>query len=126
MQYSCQIRDHFDNPRNVGSLNESDSDVGVGIAGNAACGDILKLSIRVKDNIIVDVKFKTFGCASAIASSSLSTELIKGKTLEEASKVVNRDIATELELPKIKIHCSVLAQGAITKAIENYRVKQTN
>ena len=122
--YSQAVLDHFENPRNAGSLDKEDPDVGIGIFGSVACGDVLQISIRVKDNIIIDCKFKTFGCAAGISSSSLATEMMIGKTIEEAMSIRNTDICEQLELPNIKKHCSVLAQDAIKAAIENYRKKQ--
>lgn len=125
MAYSTKVNDHFDNPRNVGSLDKAEPDVGTGLVGAPACGDVMKLQIKVGDNgVITDAKFKTFGCGSAIASSSLVTEWVKNKTLEEAQEIKNSDIATELSLPPVKIHCSVLAEDAIKAAIEDYRKKQ--
>ena len=122
--YSQEVLDHFENPRNAGSLDKNDPDVGVGIVGSIACGDILQICIKVKNNVIVDCKFKTFGCAAGIASSSMATELMKGKTIEEALLIRNANICEQLELPNIKKHCSVLAQDAIKAAIEDYRKKQ--
>ena len=120
--YSEKIMDHFQNPRNVGEIENAD---GVGQAGNPKCGDIMKISIKVQDNVITDIKFKTFGCASAIASSSMATELVKGKTLDEAWNLTNKAVADALDgLPPVKMHCSVLAEEAIHKAINDYRVKQ--
>ena len=120
--YTETVMDHFANPRNMGSIENAD---GVGEVGNAKCGDIMKIFLRIKDGIIEDVKFETFGCASAIASSSISTEMIKGKTLEEALKVTNKEVVEKLGgLPPQKIHCSVLAEEAIKKAIDDYRAKQ--
>tara|TARA_R100000664_G_scaffold33012_1_gene49054 strand:+ start:328 stop:720 length:393 start_codon:yes stop_codon:yes gene_type:complete len=125
--YSKKVIDHFNNPQNVGSLDRHDDNVGTGMVGAPACGDVMKLQIRVNDNgIIEDAKFKTFGCGSAIASSSLITTLIKGKTLDEATAIKNVDIAKELLLPPVKIHCSVLAEDAIKEAIKNYRSKNKN
>jgi len=124
MQYSKQMLDHCENPRNVGGLDENDKSVGTGLVGSPACGDMLKMQIKVNDkDIIEDVKFKTFGCGGAIASSSLTTEKIKGKTLEEALALKNADIVEELELPRAKIHCSVMAEEAIKMAVEDYRNK---
>ena len=124
MAYSKAVNDHFDNPRNIGSLDKADPKVGTGLVGAPACGDVMKLQIKVNDEgIIEDAKFKTFGCGSAIASSSLVTEWIKNKTLEEAGKIKNFEIAEELSLPPVKIHCSVLAEDAIKAAIEDYRTK---
>ena len=119
MEYSDKVMDHFSNPRNVGEIENPD---GVGEAGNPKCGDIMKIYLKVKDNVIEDVKFKTFGCASAIASSSMATELIKGKTIDEAWQLTNTAVAEALDgLPPVKMHCSVLAEEAIHKAINNYR-----
>ena len=125
MAYSKKVNDHFDNPRNVGSLDKAAPEVGTGIVGAPACGDVMKLQIKVgEDGIIEDAKFKTFGCGSAIASSSLVTEWIKGKDLDAASKIKNSEIAEELSLPPVKIHCSVLAEDAIRAAINDYKKKQ--
>ena len=122
MSYSKQILDHFENPRNVGSLSKEDNNVGTGIVGAPACGDVMKLQIKVDENgIIQDAKFKTYGCGSAIASSSLVTEWIKGRTLDQAQEIKNIDIAKELSLPPVKIHCSVLAEDAIRSAIEDHK-----
>lgn len=127
MAYSKKVIDHFENPRNVGSLDKNDDSVGTGIVGAPACGDVMKLQIKVNDDgVIEDAKFKTYGCGSAIASSSLVTEWIKGRTLEEAIQIKNKDIATHLALPPVKIHCSVLAEDAIRSAIEDYRKKNDN
>ena len=124
MAYSEKVLDHYENPRNVGSFEKSDKQVGTGMVGAPACGDVMKLQIKVGDNgIIEDAKFKTYGCGSAIASSSLLTEWVKGKTLDEASQIKNTDIAEELALPPVKIHCSVLAEDAIKAAIEDYQGK---
>ena len=124
MAYSDKVIDHFENPRNAGSLDKNSNDVGTGIVGAPACGDVMKLQIKVDNNgIIQDAKFKTYGCGSAIASSSLITEWIKGKSLEEATKIKNVDIADYLSLPPVKIHCSVLAEDAIKAAIEDYKKK---
>ena len=124
MAYSDQVLDHYENPRNVGSFDKSDTDVGTGMVGAPACGDVMKLQIKVGDNgIITDARFKTYGCGSAIASSSLVTEWVKGKTLAEAGTIKNTDIAQELALPPVKIHCSILAEDAIKAAIEDYRKK---
>lgn len=124
MAYSNKVIDHYENPRNVGVLDKADSHVGTGMVGAPACGDVMKLQIKVADNgVIEDAKFKTYGCGSAIASSSLVTEWLKGKTIDEASQIKNIDIATELELPPVKIHCSVLAEDAIKAAIDDYRSK---
>ena len=123
MQYSAKVMDHFANPRNVGELPDAS---GVGEVGNPACGDIMKMSIKVKDNVIVDVKFKTFGCGAAIATSSISTEMLKGKTLDEALSITNKAVAEELDgLPPAKMHCSVLAEEAIEAAIDDYLKKTT-
>ena len=124
MAYSDKVLDHYENPRNVGTLDKSDTTVGTGMVGAPACGDVMKLQIKVNDDgIIEDAKFKTYGCGSAIASSSLLTEWVKGKSLTEASLINNSDIAEELALPPVKIHCSVLAEDAITAAIEDYKSK---
>ena len=124
MAYSDKVLDHYENPRNVGTLDKSDTTVGTGLVGAPACGDVMKLQIKVNDDgIIEDAKFKTYGCGSAIASSSLLTEWVKGKSLTEASLIKNSDIAEELALPPVKIHCSVLAEDAITAAIEDYKSK---
>ncbi|RDD45410.1 Iron-sulfur cluster assembly enzyme ISCU, mitochondrial [Trichoplax sp. H2] len=120
-----QVIDHYENPRNVGSLNKSDENVGTGLVGAPACGDVMKLQIKVDDNgKIVDARFKTFGCGSAIASSSLATEWIKGKSIDDAKKIRNSDIAKELSLPPVKLHCSMLAEDAIRAAIKDYKVKK--
>ena len=124
MAYSNKVIDHYENPRNVGVLDKNDAQVGTGMVGAPACGDVMKLQIKVGDNgIIEDAKFKTYGCGSAIASSSLVTEWLKGKSLDQAQAIKNMDIADELELPPVKIHCSVLAEDAIKAAIEDYRSK---
>ena len=124
MAYSKQVLDHYENPRNVGKMDENDPSVGTGMVGAPACGDVMRLQIKVsKDGIIEDAKFKTYGCGSAIASSSLLTEWVKGKRLDDANRITNSDIATELALPPVKIHCSVLAEDAIKTAIDNYRRK---
>jgi len=123
MAYSQQVIDHYENPRNVGSFDKGDEDVGTGMVGAPACGDVMKLQIKVKDGIIIDARFKTYGCGSAIASSSLVTEWVKGKTLDQAGKITNSIIAEELALPPVKIHCSILAEDAIKAAIEDYRKK---
>ena len=124
MAYSQQVIDHYENPRNVGSFDRQDSSVGTGMVGAPACGDVMKLQIKVNDEgIITDAKFKTYGCGSAIASSSLVTEWVKGKTLNEASTIKNTQIAEELALPPVKIHCSILAEDAIKAAIEDYKNK---
>lgn len=121
--YSDKVIDHYENPRNVGKMNREDKDVGTGMVGAPACGDVMQLQIRVEDGIIEDAKFKTYGCGSAIASSSLLTEWVKGKSLEEAGRITNTDIAKELTLPPVKIHCSVLAEDAIKAAIKDYNEK---
>jgi nitrogen fixation protein NifU and related proteins len=121
MAYSEKVVDHFNNPRNMGSLKKDEPDVGTGIVGAPECGDVMKLQIKVQDDTIVDAKFKTFGCGSAIASSSLSTEWLKGKTVQEAGAIKNTDIVQELNLPPVKIHCSVLAEDAIKAAIADYK-----
>ena len=123
MAYSDKVIDHYENPRNVGSLDKDDPSVGTGMVGAPACGDVMKLQIKVEDGIITDAKFKTYGCGSAIASSSLVTEWVKGKTLEQASVIKNSDIAQELALPPVKIHCSILAEDAIKAAINDYQIK---
>lgn len=120
MAYSEQVVDHFNNPRNMGSFKKDEPGVGTGIVGAPECGDVMKLQIKVEDGTIVDAKFKTFGCGSAIASSSLSTEWLKGKTIQEAGKIKNTDIVQELNLPPVKIHCSVLAEDAIKMALADY------
>ena len=125
MAYSNAVIDHYENPRNVGKL-EIDDTIGTGLTGSPACGDVMKLQIKVEDGIIIDAKFKTYGCGSAIASSSLVTEWIKGKTLAEAGSIKNTQIAEELALPPVKIHCSILAEDAIKAAVENYRAKHLN
>ncbi|MCF6355655.1 MAG: Fe-S cluster assembly scaffold IscU [Candidatus Polarisedimenticolaceae bacterium] len=125
MAYSEKVLDHYENPRNVGALDKEDSDVGTGMVGAPACGDVMRLQIKVNDEgVIEDAKFKTYGCGSAIASSSLLTEWVKGKTLEEATQIKNVDLAEELALPPVKIHCSVLAEDAIKAAISDYTAKQ--
>ena len=124
MAYSEKLLDHYENPRNIGSLDKNSEDVGTGLVGAPACGDVMKLQIKVgPDGLIEDAKFKTFGCGSAIASSSLVTEWVKGKTIDEAETIKNTDIAKHLALPPVKIHCSVLAEDAIKAAIRDYRVK---
>jgi nitrogen fixation NifU-like protein len=125
MAYSSQVVDHYENPRNVGSFDKSDTGVGTGMVGAPACGDVMKLQIKVDNDtgIITDAKFKTYGCGSAIASSSLVTEWVKGKTLDEAGEIKNSQIAEELALPPVKIHCSILAEDAIKAAIEDYKKK---
>ncbi len=125
MAYSDKVLDHYENPRNVGTLSNDDKSVGTGMVGAPACGDVMRLQIKVgEDGVIEDAKFKTYGCGSAIASSSLLTEWVKGKTLEEAQQIKNTDIAEELALPPVKVHCSVLAEDAIRAAIEDYQRKQ--
>jgi len=125
MAYSEKVIEHYENPRNVGTLDKDADDVGTGLVGAPACGDVMRLQIKVSAaGVIEDARFKTFGCGSAIASSSLATEWIKGKTLDEAEKLVNSQIAEELNLPPVKIHCSVLAEDAIKSAIEDFRKKQ--
>jgi len=123
MAYSDQLIDHYENPRNVGKMDKNDSTVGTGMVGAPACGDVMQLQIKVENDVITDAKFKTYGCGSAIASSSLVTEWIKGKTLEQAGSITNSNIAEELALPPVKIHCSILAEDAIKAAIEDYRQK---
>ena len=124
MAYSDKVIDHYENPRNVGSFEKGDDSVGTGMVGAPACGDVMKLQIKVNnEGVITDAKFKTYGCGSAIASSSLVTEWVKGKTLDEAGTIKNSDIAGELALPPVKIHCSILAEDAIKAAIEDYRKK---
>ena len=123
MAYSDKVIDHYENPRNVGSLDKESDNVGTGVVGAPECGDVMKLQIQVEEGVITDAKFKTFGCGSAIASSSLATEWLKNKTLDEAVKIKNTDIVEELALPPVKIHCSVLAEDAIKQAIHNYREK---
>ena len=124
MAYSEKLIDHYENPRNIGSLDKNSEDVGTGLVGAPACGDVMKLQIKVSaDGLIEDAKFKTFGCGSAIASSSLVTEWVKGKTIDEAETIKNTDIAKHLALPPVKIHCSVLAEDAIKAAIADYRAK---
>ncbi len=123
MAYSEKVLDHYENPRNVGSFPKDQLNIGTGMVGAPACGDVMKLQIQVEGNIITDAKFKTYGCGSAIASSSLVTEWLKGKTLDEAQTIKNSDIAEELALPPVKIHCSVLAEDAIKSAIADYQKK---
>ena len=123
MAYSEKVVDHFNNPRNMGSFQKDEPGVGTGIVGAPECGDVMKLQIKVEDGTIVDAKFKTFGCGSAIASSSLSTEWLKGKTVREAATIKNTDIVQELNLPPVKIHCSVLAEDAIKMALADYEKK---
>jgi len=123
MAYSTQLIDHYENPRNVGSFSKDDTDIGTGMVGAPACGDVMKLQIKVKDGIITDARFKTYGCGSAIASSSLVTEWVKGRTLDEAAAIKNSEIADELALPPVKIHCSILAEDAIKAAVADYQRK---
>jgi nitrogen fixation NifU-like protein len=123
MAYSEKVIDHYENPRNVGSFSKDDTDVGTGMVGAPACGDVMKLQIKVIDGIITDAKFKTYGCGSAIASSSLITEMVKGMSLDDAAAIRNSEIAEELALPPVKIHCSILAEDAIKAAVEDYRNK---
>jgi nitrogen fixation NifU-like protein len=125
MAYKDKVIDHFTHPRNVGTLDKSSTKVGTGLVGAPECGDVMRLQIEVNDNIITDAKFKTFGCGSAIASSSLATEWLKGKSIDDAMKIDNMDIVEELALPPVKIHCSVLAEDAIKAAINDYRVKNS-
>jgi len=125
MAYSKKVVDHFNNPKNIGSFPKADQEIGTGIVGAPECGDVMKLQIKVEGERIVDAKFKTFGCGSAIASSSLATEWMKGKTLAEAEKIKNTEIVEELTLPPVKIHCSVLAEDAIKAAIADYRKKDS-
>ena len=127
MSYSNKVLDHYENPRNVGSFEKDDPDVGTGMVGAPACGDVMKLQIKVNgEGVIEDARFKTYGCGSAIASSSLLTEWVKGKTLGQAMEIKNTDIAEELALPPVKVHCSVLAEDAIKAAIEDYTKKRTD
>tara|TARA_B110000967_G_scaffold128750_1_gene131556 strand:- start:17 stop:388 length:372 start_codon:yes stop_codon:yes gene_type:complete len=121
MAYSEKVLDHYENPRNVGTFDKDDPTIGTGMVGAPACGDVMRLQIKVEDNVITDAKFKTYGCGSAIASSSLLTEWVKGMTLENAGEIQNTDIASELALPPVKIHCSVLAEDAIKSAIADYK-----
>ncbi|MFV2056799.1 MAG: Fe-S cluster assembly scaffold IscU [Thiohalomonadales bacterium] len=125
MSYSEKVIDHYENPRNVGNFDKDDSAIGTGMVGAPACGDVMRLQIKVSDNgIIEDARFKTYGCGSAIASSSLLTEWVKGKTLDEAQQIKNTDIAEELALPPVKVHCSVLAEDAIKAAIQDFQAKK--
>ncbi len=125
MPYSEKVMEHYENPKNVGTLNKEDASVGTGMVGAPACGDVMRLQIKVNDaGVIEDAKFKTYGCASAIASSSLVSEWVKGKSLEEAEKISNQEIAEELALPPVKIHCSILAEDAVKAAIDDYKAKQ--
>jgi nitrogen fixation NifU-like protein len=123
MSYSPQLLDHYENPRNVGSFDKNDPDVGTGLTGAPSCGDVMKLQIKVTDGIITDARFKTYGCGSAIASSSLVTEWVKGRTLDQALEIRNIDIAEELALPPVKIHCSILAEDSVRAAINDYKAK---
>lgn len=125
MSYSEKVLDHYENPRNVGSFDASDRTIGTGLVGAPACGDVLKLQIKVENDVITDAKFKTYGCGSAIASSSLVTTWLKGKTLQEANEIKNTEIAEELALPPVKIHCSILAEDAIKSAIADYKKKHS-
>lgn len=127
MAYSKEVLDHYENPRNVGTLDKKALDVGTGLVGAPACGDVMRLQIKVDENgVIKEARFKTYGCGSAIAASSLATEWLKGMTLEEAKEVKNKDIASHLSLPPVKVHCSVLAEDAIRAAIEDYKEKQNS
>ena len=127
MPYSEKLMDHYENPRNVGTLDKNDESVGTGMVGAPACGDVMRLQIKVNDEgVIEDAKFKTYGCGSAIASSSLVSEWVKGKTLDEAAKISNAEIAEELALPPVKIHCSILAEDAVKAAIDDYKAKHVN
>lgn len=123
MSYSDKVIDHYENPRNVGTLDKNDPSVGTGMVGAPACGDVMKLQIKVEEGVITDAKFKTYGCGSAIASSSLVTEWVKGRTLDQAAEIKNSDIAVELALPPVKIHCSILAEDAVKAAIKDYQLK---
>jgi nitrogen fixation NifU-like protein len=126
MAYSEKVVDHYENPRNVGSFNKDDEDVGTGMVGAPACGDVMKLQIKVEDGVITDARFKTYGCGSAIASSSLITEMVKGMTLDQAGAIKNSELAEELALPPVKIHCSILAEDAIKAAIADYKNKHAD
>jgi len=126
MAYSDKVVDHYENPRNVGSFDKGDDSIGTGMVGAPACGDVMKLQIKVEDGVITDARFKTYGCGSAIASSSLVTEWVKGKTLDQAASIKNSEIAEELALPPVKIHCSILAEDAIKAAVNDYREKHDN
>lgn len=126
MAYSNKVVDHFNNPRNVGTLNKNDVNVGTGIVGSPSCGDVMRLQLKIKDDIIVEAKFKTFGCGSAIASSSLATEWVIGKSLDEAESIKNVDFVRELSLPPVKVHCSVLSEDAIKAAIKDYKDKNVD
>ena len=123
MAYSDKVLDHYENPRNVGSFDKDEADVGTGMVGAPACGDVMKLQIKVEDGVITDARFKTYGCGSAIASSSLVTEWVKGKTIDQAREITNSTIAEELALPPVKIHCSILAEDAIKAAVDDYKNK---
>jgi Fe-S cluster assembly scaffold IscU len=125
MAYGAKVIEHYTNPRNVGTLDKNKSNVGTGLVGAPECGDVMRLQIEVNDNIITDAKFKTFGCGSAIAASSLATEMLKGRSLEEALTIDNMDLVEELSLPPVKIHCSVLAEDAIKSAISDYKLKNS-
>ena len=125
MAYSAAVLDHYNNPRNVGKMDMSDTSVGTGMVGAPSCGDVMKLQIRVKDDIIEDAKFKCYGCGSAIASSSIITEMLKGMTVDEAKEIKNVEVVDQLNLPPVKIHCSVLAEDSIKAAIADYKSKQT-
>lgn len=125
MAYSDKVIDHYENPRNVGSFDKGDESVGTGMVGAPACGDVMKLQIKVEDGIITDAKFKTYGCGSAIASSSLITEMVKGMSLDQAGSIKNSEIAEELALPPVKIHCSILAEDAIKAAVADYKAKHS-
>jgi nitrogen fixation NifU-like protein len=124
MAYSEKVVDHYENPRNVGSFEKGDDSVGTGMVGAPACGDVMKLQIKVEDGVIIDARFKTYGCGSAIASSSLITEMVKGMTLDQAVAIKNSELAEELSLPPVKIHCSILAEDAIKAAVADYKLKQ--
>ncbi|MEQ9115789.1 MAG: Fe-S cluster assembly scaffold IscU [Rickettsiales bacterium] len=126
MAYSKEVMDHYDNPRNVGSFDKKEKNIGTGVVGAPACGDVMKLQLKISDKgVIEDAKFKTFGCGSAIASSSYATEMVKGKSIDDAEKIKNSDIASYLSLPPVKIHCSMLAEDAIKSAIKDYREKSS-
>ena len=126
MAYSKEVLDHYENPRNVGTLDKKELDVGTGLVGAPACGDVMRLQIKVEEGVIKEARFKTYGCGSAIAASSIATEWLKGLTLDEAREIKNKDIAEHLSLPPVKIHCSVLAEDAIKAAIEDYKEKQNS
>jgi nitrogen fixation NifU-like protein len=126
MAYSAQVVEHYENPRNVGSFDKGDTSVGTGMVGAPACGDVMRLQIKVQDGVITDARFKTYGCGSAIASSSLITEMVKGMTLDQAGAIKNSQLAEELSLPPVKIHCSILAEDAIKAAVADYRAKHEN